>query len=49
LLSETRSPFMNRMGAFHLTASPTMMGLDVLSRFLVRPQLLTRVLSSPIG
>jgi hypothetical protein len=40
---------MNRMGAFHLTASPTMMGLAVLSRFLVRPQLLTRVLPSPIG
>lgn len=48
-LSETRSPFMNRMGAFHLTASPTMMGLAVLTRFLVRPQLLTRVSSSLIG
>ena len=40
---------MNHMGAFHLTASPTKMGLAVLSRFLVRPQLLTRVSSSPIG
>ena len=40
---------MNRMEAFHLTAAPTMIGLAVLSRFLVRPQLLTRVSSSPIG
>ena len=40
---------MNHMGACHLTASPTMMDLAVLSRFLVRPQLLTRVSSSPIG
>jgi hypothetical protein len=40
---------MNRLGAFHLTASPTTMGLTILSRFLVRPQLLTLVSSSPIG
>jgi hypothetical protein len=48
-LSETRSPFMNRMGALHLTAAPTVMGLAVLTRFLVRPQLLTRVSSSLIS
>jgi hypothetical protein len=48
-LLETGSPFMNRMGAFHLAARPTTISLAVLSRFLVRPQLLTLVLSSPIG
>jgi hypothetical protein len=40
---------MNRMGALHLTAAPTVMGLAVLTRFLVRPQLLTRVSSSLIS
>jgi hypothetical protein len=40
---------MKHVSAFHLAASPTMTGLAVLSRFLVRPQLLTRVSSSPIG
>jgi hypothetical protein len=40
---------MKRVGAFHLAAPPTTTGLALLSRFLVRPQLLTRVSSSPIG
>jgi hypothetical protein len=40
---------MNHVGAFHLAAAPTMPRLTVPSRFLVRPQLLTRVSSSPIG
>jgi hypothetical protein len=40
---------MNCLGAFHLTASLTTLGLAILSRFLVRPQLLTLVSSSPIG
>jgi hypothetical protein len=40
---------MKHVGAFHLATSPTTTGLAMLSRFLVRPQLLTRVSSSHIG
>jgi hypothetical protein len=40
---------MQHVRAFHLAAFPTMMGLAVLSRFLLRPQLLTRVSSPAIG
>jgi hypothetical protein len=40
---------MKGVRAFYLAASPTVTALAILSRFLVRPQLLTRVSSSPIG
>jgi hypothetical protein len=40
---------MNYVRAFHLTASFPTISLPVPLRFLVRPQLLTRVSSSPMG
>ena len=40
---------MSRPGAFHVTSLPTMIGVVIVPRFLVRPQLLTRVLPSLIG
>ena len=49
LLSEIRSPSMNRPGASHVVSLPTMIGVVIVPRFLVRPQLLTRVLPSLIG
>jgi hypothetical protein len=40
---------MNQVRAFHLAASLITISLSVPPRFLVRPQLLTRVPSSPLG
>ena len=40
---------MKRMRAFYLAALLTTINLSVPPRYLVRPQLLTRVSSSPMG